>query len=123
MTKPSVSRPLLPCLLLVAAACGVCPADEPDRARIESEATGQAAEADRLFKAGDFAAALPLYEAERASRAALGDHRYEAFAARAIGCCRARLGDHEAALVALGAARALDARREDRGFEGYDWLL
>src|SRR4051812_1272861 len=41
------------------------------RERVEAEAIGQAGEADRLFKAGDYAAALPLYEAERGSRAAL----------------------------------------------------
>src|SRR4051812_31846191 len=99
------------------------PFGDRDRARTETEARGQAAEADRLVKQGEFAAALPFYRAERASRAALGDLRYEAYAARAIGCCRARLGDPEAALVALNAARALDAKREDRGFEGYDWLL
>ncbi len=69
---------------------------------------GQAAEADRLFKAGDFAAALPLYEAD---------------AARAIGCCHERLGDLDAAIAAWEAARALDASRDDGGCEGYDWLL
>ena len=94
-----------------------------DRARTEAEARGQAAEADRLVKQGDFAAALPFYRAERASRAALGDLRYEAYAARAIGCCHERLGDFDAAIEAWTAAIALDARRQDRGFEGYDWLL
>src|SRR3954451_8734070 len=94
-----------------------------DRARTESEARGQAAEGDRLFKQGDFAAALPFYEAERASRSALGDLRYEAYALRAIGCCHDRLGDFEAAIAAWEEARALDARRDDRGFEGYDWFL
>lgn len=97
--------------------------DEPARDQVETEAMGQAAEADRLFKEGDFAAALPLYEAERASRTKLGDLRYEAYAARAIGCCHERLGDLEAAITAWKAARSLDAKRDDRGFEGYDWLL
>lgn len=99
------------------------PPTEPDRERVESEAMGQAARADRLFKAGDYAGALPLYEAERASRAALDDLRYEAYALRAIGCCRANLGDDEAAIIAWHDARKRDARREDTGFEGYDWLL
>ncbi|WP_406701108.1 hypothetical protein V5E97_20210 [Singulisphaera sp. Ch08] len=97
--------------------------DQPGQDQVEAEAMGQAAEADRQFKAGDFAAALPLYEAERTSRAKLGDLRYEAYAARAIGCCHERLGDLEAAIAAWNAARSLDAKREDRGFEGYDWLL
>jgi tetratricopeptide (TPR) repeat protein len=109
---------------LAAAACGgPCSAQDGDRARIESEAIGQAAEADRLFKKGDFATALSLYEAERESRAALGDHRYEAYAARAAGCCQARLGQFDAAIESWNAARLLDAKREDRGFEGYDWYL
>src|SRR5438477_11546587 len=94
-----------------------------DRDRVEAEATSQASEADRRFKAGDYAGALPLYRAERASRAALGDLRYEAYALRAIGCCHAALGDDDAAVAAWHEARTRDARREDRGFEGYDWLL
>lgn len=100
-----------------------CGAQDSDRARVESEAIGQAAEADRLFEKGEFASALRLYEAERASRAALGDRRYEAYAARSAGCCQARLGDFDAAIDAWHAARAIDAKREDRGFEGYDWCL
>lgn len=99
------------------------PRPPADKARVESEARGQAAEADRLLKAGDFAAALPLYEAERKSRALLGDVRYEAYAARAVGCCRAGLGDDDAAVSAWLDAVKLDARRDDPGFEGYDWLL
>ena len=94
-----------------------------DRARVEAEARGQAAEADRLLKGGEFAAALPLYEAERASRAALGDRRYEAYAARAVGCCKAGLGDDDDAILAWRDAAKLDAGRDDPGFEGYDWLL
>lgn len=43
--------------------------NEDERTRVEAEATGQAAEADRLLKAGNYAAALPLYKAERSSRA------------------------------------------------------
>ena len=97
--------------------------DGLDRQKVEAEATGQAAEADRRFKAKDFKGALPLYRAERASRSALGDVRYEAYAFRAIGCCEAELGDDEAAIASWHRARALDAKREDRGFEGYDWLL
>ncbi len=97
--------------------------DGPDRAQVEAEARGQAAEADARFKASDFAAALPLYEAERTSRAALGDLRYEAYAARAIGCCQEQLGDLESAIASWKAAATLDAKREDRGFEGYDWFL
>ncbi|MCA1685956.1 MAG: hypothetical protein LC745_08225 [Planctomycetia bacterium] len=98
-------------------------ASAQDRERVEAEARGQAAEADRLFKAGDYAAALPLYEAERGSRAVLGDRRYEAYAVRAIGCCRSNLGDDDAAIAAWHDARKIDARRDDAGFEGYDWLL
>ena len=59
-----------------------------NRSRVETEAAGQAAEADRLYKAGKFAEALPLYEAEQMSRHALGDLRYEAYAWRGVGCCR-----------------------------------
>ncbi len=111
----------LGCGSVLAQATG--PAPDVDRARTEAEARGQAAEADRLVKQGDFAAALPFYRAERASRAALGDLRYEAYAARAIGCCHERLGDFDAAVEAWMGAIALDARRQDPGFEGYDWLL
>lgn len=121
--KPSASFRLLVILLVAFDPAGRSSADEPDRARLESEARGQAAEADRLFKAGDFAAALPLFEAERASRSALGDVRYEAYALRAVGCCHQRLGDLDSAIAAWKSAIALDAKREDRGFEGYDWLL
>lgn len=110
--------------LFVATATGFAVrADDPDRTRLETEAMGQAAEADRLFKAGEYAAALPLYEAERTSRAALKDLRYEAYAARGVGCCRERLGDIDGAIVSWSAARVLDARRDDRGFEGFDWFL
>jgi tetratricopeptide (TPR) repeat protein len=99
------------------------PVKDQDRARTESQARGQAAEADRLFQQGEFAAALPFYQAERASRAALGDLRYQAYAWRAIGCCQERLGDLDAAIDAWTAAAALDAERGDHGFEGYDLLL
>ncbi len=98
-------------------------AQNPDPGRLEAEARGQAAEADRRYKEGDFAGALPLYQAERASRALLGDLRYEAYAARATGCCLAELGELDAAIEAWNAARELDAKREDPGFEGYDSLL
>ncbi len=110
-------------VLLIALAA---PGQEPpavDRGRVESEAAGQAAEADRLFKLREFEAALPLYEAERASRAALGDVRYEAYALRAIGICRAELGDDEAGIESWNAARALDLKRDDKGYAGYDDFL
>jgi tetratricopeptide (TPR) repeat protein len=102
---------------------GDAPPGGRDPATIEAEAMGQAAEADRRFKAGDFAAAIPLYQAERDSRAASGDLRYEAYALRAIGCCHFNLGDDDAAVAALLEAARRDARRDDPGFEGYDWLL
>jgi len=98
-------------------------AQEVDRSRVESEAAGQAAEADRLLKRGEFEAALPLYEAERASRAALGDVRYQAYALRAIGICRAELGDDEGGIESWNVARALDLKREDKGYAGYDDFL
>ncbi len=98
-------------------------AQEVDRGKAESQAAGQATEADRLFKGGQFEAALPIYEAERASRAALGDVRYEAYALRAIGLCRAELGDDEGGIEAWHLARALDLKREDRGYAGYDDFL
>jgi tetratricopeptide (TPR) repeat protein len=96
---------------------------DEERARLEAEATGQAAEADRLLKAGNYAAALTLYKAERTSRAALGDIRYEAYAIRGVGCCHAGLGELEAAIAAWREAQKLDAKRADRGFEGYDRVL
>ncbi len=96
---------------------------EADRAQVETEATNQASQADRLFKAGQYQAALPLYEAERASRSALGDRRYEAYALRAMGCCRSALGDDLRAIAIWQEARKLDALRDDPAFEGYDWLL
>lgn len=108
------------------AAWGIIPAcarAQEDQGRLEAEARGQAAEADRRFKEKDYAGALPLYQAERASRAALGDVRYEAYAARASGCCLAELGEYDAAVEAWNDARRLDAKREDPGFEGYDGLL
>jgi tetratricopeptide (TPR) repeat protein len=126
------NRHRLAWLLLTLAALGTSsPADEPvrpaptpdERARREAEATSQAREADRLFKQGEFAAALPMYEAELASRSALGDRRYEAYAARAMGCCHDRLGNLDAAIAAWNAARVIDAKRDDQGFEGYDLFL
>ena len=69
-----------------------------DRGKAEAVAAGQATEADRLFKRGEWEPAMALYEAERASRAALGDVRYEAYALRAIGLCHANLGDDESAI-------------------------
>jgi hypothetical protein len=123
MSARLVARWLLALAGLGAVTVWAEPPAAEDRARVEAEAIGQAAEADRLFKQGEFTAALPLYEAERSSRAALGDLRYEAYALRAIGCCRKELGDLAAAIDAWNAARAIDAKRDDRGFEGYDWLL
>jgi len=96
---------------------------EVDRAKAESVAAGQAAEADRLFKRGEWEPALALYEAERASRSALGDVRYEAYALRAIGLCHANLGDDESAIEAVNRARLLDLKREDKGYAGYDLFL
>ncbi len=98
-------------------------AQEPDRGRAATEAANQAAEADRLFKLGEFEAALPLYEAERASRAKTGDLRYEAYALRAIGICQAELGDDPAAIASWREAFALDLKRDDPGFAGYDDFL
>src|SRR5690242_16632352 len=108
------SAALFFCLLASAAEVGR--GQEVDRNRVESQAAGQAAEADRLFKSGDFQAALPIYEAERASRAALGDVRYEAYALRAIGLCRAEMGDDEGGIESWQAARTLDLKREDKGY-------
>ena len=91
--------------------------------RIESDARSQADEADRLFKLREFAAAIPLYDAERVSRALLKDPRYEAYAVRAIGLCRGELGEYESAIEAFGAAAAIDAKRGDIGMQGCDLFL
>ena len=99
------------------------PAQVVDRGRVETEAAGQATEADRLFKRGEWEPAMALYEAERASRVVLGDIRYEAYALRAIGICRAELGDDEGAIESLAKARVLDLKREDKGYAGYDMFL
>ncbi len=109
--------------LMPLAVMGPATAQDVDRDRAESQAAGQAGEADRLFKRGEFEAALPIYEAERASRATLGDVRYEAYALRAIGICRAELGDDEGGIEAWAAARLLDLKREDKGYAGYDDFL
>ena len=98
-------------------------AQSPDRRRAATEAANQASEADRLFKLGEFEAALPLYEAERASRATLGDLRYEAYALQAIGICRGELGDDIAAIASWRQARELDLKRDDPGYAGYDDFL
>ena len=98
-------------------------AQDIGRVRLEREAAGQAAQADKLYKAGQHAAALKLYLAERESRKVLGDGRYEAFALRGIGCCLGELGDDDGAIEAFAAARELDLGRADKGFEGYDGLL
>ncbi len=117
-----MNRPLV-ALGIILAIAGSVPAQELDRAKVESQATGQAAEADRLFKLGEWDAAIPLYEAERASRSALGDLRYEAYALRAIGICRAEIGDDEGAIASLRNAQRLDVKREDQGYAGYDLYL
>ena len=98
-------------------------AQEADRMRAATEAANQAAEADRLFKLGEFEAALPLYRAERTSRASTGDVRYEAYALRAIGVCQAELGDDPGAIDSWRAARVLDLKRDDPGYAGYDDFL
>ena len=102
---------------------GTATAQDADRGRAAVEAASQAAEADRLLKLGEFAQALPLYEAERASRAATGDLRYEAYARRAIGICRAELGDDGAAIAEWRQAYDLDLKRDDPGYAGYDDFL
>ena len=108
---------------LVLVFASIASSQDPATARITREASNQAAEADRLFKKGDFAAALPLYQAERESRSKLGDDRYEAYAYRAIGCCLGELEEEAAAIEALKAAKVLDLKRDDPGFAGYDDLL
>ncbi len=114
----------LGCILLLAVAWpSPARGQVVDRGKVESEAAGQATEADRLFKRGEWEPALALYEAERASRSALGDVRYEAYALRAIGICKAELGDDEGAIEALLKARVLDLKREDKGYAGYDLFL
>ena len=111
------------CLAPAIAPSAVARAQVIDRGRVETEAAGQATEADRLFKRGEWEPAIALYEAERASRAALGDVRYEAYALRAIGICRAELGDDESAIESLLRAKALDLKRDDKGYAGYDLFL
>jgi tetratricopeptide (TPR) repeat protein len=108
---------------LILGSSTVAESQEIDRARIESQAAGQASEADRLFKRGEWGPAMALYEAERVSRVALGDIRYEAYANRAIGMCKAELGDDEAAIEWLHKARLLDIKREDQGYAGFDLFL
>ncbi|WZO96603.1 tetratricopeptide repeat protein [Isosphaeraceae bacterium EP7] len=114
------SAALMTILLLSA---GLARGQDAGRARLESEATAQAAEADRLFKAGDYAAALPIYQAERASRKILGDLRYESLAARAIGSCLANLRDFDGAIEAYLEVIPIDTERKAVGDLGYDWLL
>lgn len=116
-------RSLFAAAVVLAVAAARVTGQGVDRGRIEREASAQAAQADKLFKAGRYDAALRLYRAERESRKALGDARYEAYASRGIGCCLFELGDPEAALDAFRAALAADLGRDDRGFAGYDGLL
>jgi tetratricopeptide (TPR) repeat protein len=96
---------------------------DEERVRIEADARAQADEADRLFKLHDYDAAIPIYQAERASRALLKDSRYEAYAVRAIGLCRGELEQYEAAIEAFGEAAAIDAKRGDIGMQGCDLFL
>ena len=125
-----MTRPLGCWIGLIVSAClvlrltaGPGAAQEQDRGRTAAEAANQATEADRLFKIGEFAAALPLYKAERASRATTGDLRYEAYALRAIGICQAELEDDPAAIDSWRQARMLDLKRDDPGYAGYDDFL
>ncbi|HWE36478.1 MAG TPA: hypothetical protein VG406_07930 [Isosphaeraceae bacterium] len=117
-----LSRPGTGLVILLLAA-SLARAQDASRSRIEREASAQAAQADRLFKAGRFDAALKLYRAEAESRKALGDARYEAYAHRGVGCCLERLKEDEGAIDAFKAAMAIDAGRDDPGFAGYDGLL
>ncbi len=110
-------------ILAMALLSSIVLGQDPARVRLEREAAGQAAQADKLFKAGQHAAALKIYRAERESRKTLGDARYEAFALRGIGCCLSELGAEDEAVEAFLAARELDANRDDKGFEGFDGLL
>ncbi|MDX2037373.1 MAG: tetratricopeptide repeat protein [Isosphaeraceae bacterium] len=98
-------------------------AQDEAKARLEREATAQAAEADRLFAAGSYAEALPLYQAERAVRARLGDKRYEAHALRGVACCASRLGDLPQAIEAIEEARRIDLELDDHGLAGFDGLI
>lgn len=109
--------------LIAGLMAGPAAAQDADRSRAAAEASNQAAEADRLFKIGEFEAALPLYRAERGSRAATGDLRYESYALRAIGLCLAELGDDPGAIEAWRLARSIDLKRDDPGFAGYDDFL
>ena len=108
-------------VLLVATSVGS--AQDVSRSRIEREASAQAAQADKLFKAGRFEAALKLYRAEADSRKTIGDARYEAYAHRGVGCCLVGLKDDASAIDEFRAAMAIDASRDDPGFAGYDGLL
>jgi len=123
MPRPTAGPLARLALLLPLLGPGEAPGQDGGRDRIEREAAAQAARADALLKEGKHAAALTLYRAERASRKAVGDARYEAYALRGVGCCLAALGDDDAAVVAFAEAREIDAGREDRGFTGYDGLL
>jgi tetratricopeptide (TPR) repeat protein len=117
--------PIRPSVVLGALLAVVAPATAqgPGRERVEREASAQAARADGLFKAGKFEQALKLYLAEAESRKALGDDRYEAYAHRGAGCCLVELGDDTSAIDDFRSALAIDLRRDDKGFAGYDGLL
>ena len=125
MTRPVDRRRILLGTTWLVVAWFVAPgaALAQDQGRAATEAANQATEADRLFKLGEFGAALPLYKAERASRAATGDLRYEAYALRAIGICQAELNDDPAAIDSWREARVLDLKRDDPGYAGYDDFL
>jgi len=111
--------------ILLAGILGVeAPGDEPARDQVEAEAMGQAAEADRLFKEGDFAARAPplpgrAHLACQAWRPPLRGLRRagDRLLPRAVGAISRRPSPP-------GRRPApYDAKRDDRGFEGYDWLL
>jgi tetratricopeptide (TPR) repeat protein len=122
MPVPGLRVALLACFLSMNASSAAY-AQEAGQDRLAKEASAQAAQADKLLKAGQFVAALKLYRAERDSRKTLGDARYEAYALRAIGCCLVGLGEDEEAIASFREARTIDANRDDKGFEGYDGLL
>jgi tetratricopeptide (TPR) repeat protein len=109
--------------LLITAVLVVVNSVASGQTRLESEASAQAVQADKLFKSGQYPAALKLYRAERESRKTLGDARYEAYALRGMGCCLVAIGDEEGAIAAFTEARSVDANRDDQGFAGYDGLL
>src|SRR5882724_11868208 len=88
-------------LSLLIGAFSTASAQDAGQERVAKEASAQAAQADKLLKAGQYGAALKLYRAERDSRKALGDARYEAYALRGIGCCLVALDEDEEAIASF----------------------